>query len=132
MATFTSGVYDATQLTTPLLSYTLSGTSNQMVLSADGTIGTVNGANVMGVLYTEQASTAFGPASAITLTSPDGNDTVIRTKLSAGGTIAVINVNNYSVIYTLPAGGEETIAPTSSGADSVGPNIRRLVNLGYV
>ena len=72
------------------------------------------------------------PLSTITLTSPDGDDTVIQTKLSAGGTIAVINTDAYSAVYTLPVGGAATITPTVSGNVVSGPETRRKVQLGYI
>jgi len=133
---FNAGVYDSTKYSPVPLNVSLSGTSNQLVLSADSSTGTLNGSNVVGVLFNEQASTAFGPLSTITLSSNQGlpaNNTVIRTRLSAGGEIAVINADLFAAVYTLPSGGAATItAPALSGNVATGPETRRKVVLGYI
>jgi len=131
--TFDSGVYDASKFNPQPLNLSLSGVSNQVVLSATSSTGTSNGVDVYGVLYDAQPSTSFGPLSSITLTSPDGSNTVIRTNLSAGATLATVNTDNLTVTYTLPAGGAATLAPASSGYNlAVGPEMRRKFSLGYL
>lgn len=129
---FDSGVYDASKFTPSPLNFSLSATSNQVVLSATSTTGTLNGASVYGVIFDAQPSTSFGPLSTVTLTSPDGTNTVIRTRLSGGATFATVNVDNFSAIYTMAAGGQATLTPTASGYLAVGPEQRRKAALGYI
>lgn len=126
---FDSGVYNSAVFNPQPLTLSLSGASDQVVLSADSTTGTSGGSTVYGVLYDTQ--TTFGPLSTVTLTSPDGTNTVIQTSLSGGATLATINVDGLSVVYTLPAGGASTLAPVTSGYLAVGSELRRQVLLGY-
>tara|TARA_R110000796_G_scaffold20781_5_gene61689 strand:+ start:32603 stop:33040 length:438 start_codon:yes stop_codon:yes gene_type:complete len=139
---FNAGVYDASKYGSPApLSYSLSGTSNQIVLSASNTntTGTLNGSDVVGVLFDEQPTTALGPLSSITLYSPDRGslgpiaDTVIQCRLSAGATIAVTNTDRYTALYTIPVGGTDgSITLSQEGHHVIGPEIRRKVVLGLL
>ena len=134
---FNAGVYDASKYGSPApLSYSLSGTSNQIVLSASNTntTGTLNGSDVVGILFDEQPDTALGPLSSITLYSPNGGtNTVIQCRLSAGATIAVTNTDRYTALYTIPVGGTDgSITLSQSGHHVTGPEVRRKVVLGLL
>ena len=124
-----NGVYKSSNITPPPgPNYSLSAYNGADPIVSLDTAGTANGNNVVGVLF-DNASTYY-TLSAVTLTSPDGDDTEIRSALPIGATIYTIDNKGFTVKYTLA---ETTSAPTLSGANlAVGPNHRRKRLLGYI
>lgn len=136
---FDTGLYDTTNMGDPAplpSGQNADGRGGQFSLSASNnsvqllTTGTFGGSDVVGLLFNLSAAATDAPATARTMTSPDGDDSTIRLHSSyIGQTFALINTDGLTVTYTAAAG---TMAPVASGYNlAVGPNMRRLVALGY-
>ena len=136
---FDTGLYDTTNMgdPAPLPSgqdavgrggqFSLSASNNSVQLLTTGTFG---GSDVVGLLFNLSAAATNAPATARALTSPDGTNSTIRVNAAYyGETFALINADGLTVTYTAAGG---TMAPVASGYNlAVGPNMRRLVALGY-
>lgn len=136
---FDTGLYDTTNMGDPApipSGQDADGRGGQFSLSASNnsvqllTTGTINGKDVVGLLFNLSAAATSAPVTARTMTSPDGTNSTIRLHASyIGETFALINTDGLTVTYTAAAG---TMAPVASGQNlAVGPNLRRQVNLGY-
>lgn len=137
--TFDTGLYDVTNMGDPApipSGQNADGRGGQFSLSASNnsvqllTTGTFGGSDVVGLLFNLSADSTDAPVTARTMTSPDGTNSTIRLNADyVGETFALINADGLTVTYTAAAG---TMAPVASGENlAVGPNLRRLVQLGY-
>lgn len=136
---FDTGLYDTTNMGDPAplpSGQNADGRGGQFSLSASNnsvqlvTTGSFGGSDVVGLLFNLSAAATNAVATARTMTSPDGDNSTIRLHGSyIGQTFALINADGLTVTYTAAAG---TMAPVASGYNlAVGPNMRRLVALGY-
>jgi|TARA_R100000781_G_C4075706_1_gene126007 hypothetical protein len=125
------------------LNYSISGQNDDIVVRRFGNQGTNNphggNAEIVGILYDRNGSTALHTASAVHLESGyNGTSSTLTCKLpsvrSTNTVIATIDENNLTVYYHLSSAGAgtATLYPVSSGYKGTGPNLRRKKYLGYV
>lgn len=130
---FNSQVLSAYGQSPANLSWSLSGATNTVVLSTVGT-GPLNNASlsakqVRGIAFNALTSPASGTGAFATLSAATG--TTFRVDQAYNGrTFAVIYTDNTSTLFTCVTG-TAAQSLTANGFDSVTPEIRRLVALGY-
>jgi hypothetical protein len=132
---FNSQVLSAYGQTPSNLSWSLSGASNTVRLSAVGT-GPLNNASlsakqVRGIAFNALTSPASGTGIFAGLSAATGT-TLQVDRAYNGATFAVIYTDNTSALFTCVTGATTTAQTlTANDYDTVTPEVRRLVALGY-
>ena len=132
---FNSQVLSAYGQTPSNLSWSLSGASNTVQLQTVGT-GPFNNSSlsakqVRGIAFNALTSPASGTDFFASLSAATG--TTLRVdRAYNGATFAVIYTDNTSALFTCVTGASITTQSlTANGYDTITPEVRRLVALGY-